>query len=1096
MDTQQKFDTTFTVFVVSRADHAALSALSDFSKDLAELRAFAIVTPEDNDQRGKDVATRLCEGYSLLETQLFSWLTTNRPETSAVRLALVQSNRLARGSSDALNETLRWLQELSNTYAPNVTVKAMRVGAFAEEDITEIKNLFIDGSVLNLVVVPRDSQSHDGIAQPVIATNGDLLKSHIQIELATLFGLWPEMRSAIVDELLKVPGTSNQVWLQFVSSRALILECPPLPIAKVIDSDGNLATPVDCEPFPNPGERVGALVRAVYPDELRFESTDEPTGLVPRDARGFWREYWSEFGHAIVRLPRLLVKDLQGDLNSLSSSILQEAVGGSNSHIRILFAEDPTSGDLPAIDDAKVEAMIERLIAEDESPRRLSLEGKHWFELIRKSLGLIDGSTVASLDRQRLGQENWLIVEKSVIGPTADAIGDVLAEFGEFVDPDSHGAAPINHQIEDSTTDEKDWSPQATDQDGDVKIESDDGINVEAAKPEIEEPTSVLAEPEIADSAGGSHKTAPSSLGSEAVASNNQVESVPPRSWPTRIRHEILESKNREPDSVLTGIASEFISEATKARRQANSMIERLRRLPSEFSPREANAISSTIRVALFLGLLVGYFVTGTLTDRRYWLSGEPLTSFTRDFIWTFAATLIVCAAVVGLLVKTSGRWQARVIVAVTFCSVVIAVEWVFFAPIRDFVLEIRPVGRTAVVGALVMASTVAIAVMSYVRNRLSKNRVRRRFAQVLLAMLAVYCVIGITAYLGNSRSPVRELSDQLQLRLAIVGYVLAGSLLFGSAAVFAFVLLREKYRLNVLVDVLRWAERELFESASAERILRRAAIQWVGSAAVLARLAQYPLGRRVHNRHGDSAVATNIDARLMKFAKGFLALTERGQHGLASTLRRLFIRRGWLTTQYLQLVKAFQKEWAFGKGLPEDDGLRVDPETCPVVPMWSEVVDGEARGSRWVFMQSVFAGTFDESLLVRSGDIKLEEAYRTILSDASSHTIGNRVETDAVTFLGRLIPPNGSKMLDGGLVNTVFAGNDPKQRMKTHLWWPEDLLAFERTNANALALSSVRPSEVLTSDRVSSTVRLFGACVSVSEMFLTTEASRQENAG
>jgi hypothetical protein len=67
------------------------------------------------------------------------------------------------------------------------------------------------------------------------------------------------------------------------------------------------------------------------------------------------------------------VKDLQGDLNSLSSTILQDALGGTSSHIRILFADDSSSEDAPTIDDATIAALIERLTAEDDSPRRLSL---------------------------------------------------------------------------------------------------------------------------------------------------------------------------------------------------------------------------------------------------------------------------------------------------------------------------------------------------------------------------------------------------------------------------------------------------------------------------------------------------------------------------------------------------------------------------------------------------------------------------------------------------------------------------------------------------------------------------------------------------
>jgi hypothetical protein len=1095
VNSPRDLEAVFTVFVVSRLDNSAFGAVSDLGQDLEGLRSFAVVAPEDNDRRQTDVVTRLCEGRTSKEEQLFAWLTKKRPDTSAIRLAIVQSDRLASESKDSLNATQRWLKSLANTYAPSVPVKSIRVGAFAEGNFAEAKTLFVDGSAANLVVVPRDSQSHNGIAQPVKASDGVLLKSHIQIELATLFGLWQEMQSAIADELSKISGGINQVWLQFVSSRALILECPALPIASVVDGDGNLAVPVDCEAFPNPTERIRALVRSVYPEELRFESTEEPTGLVSTDARTFLRQYLSEFGLAIVRLPGLLLKDLQGELNSLSSTILQDAVGGASSHIRILFADDSSSEGAPPLDDATIAALIERLTAEEDSPRRLSLENRHWSDMVRKSLGLIDGSTAVTPERQQLGQENWLVVEKRAIGPIADSLGDVLSEFREFVDPDSQSKSPTHALVETADTNALIVTPPS--QSKNVNSEPSalpDGAVDDVLASVGDGPISVLAESEdVLEPSMQESEATPLTLPSGQAPTGNEPGSVLP---PPRGVHRAFEFSppvSREPNSFLAGIASEFVGEARSARRRADEMIERLRRLPLEFLPRDVNAISNTIRVALSLGLLVGYFVTGTFTERRYWLSGEPLTSFSRDFIWTILATLIICVAVVGLLVNTTGRWQARAIIAVTFCSVAVAVIWVFFAPIREFVLRVRPVRNSAIVGGIVLVATVTISLISYFRNRLSKNRIRRRFSQVLIGLLIIYCLVGITAYLGNSRSPIRGLSDQLQLRLAIVGYISAASLLLAGAAVFAFVVLREKYRLNILADVLRWAEGELLASVSAERILRRAAIQWVGSAVVLTRLAQYPLGRKVHNRQEEKSMVFNIDSNLMKFTKAPLALTERGQHGLASTLRKLFIKRGWLTTQYLQLVKAFQKEWAFDRGLTEDDGSRVEPESCPVVPMWGEILDNEVPGKRWVFMQSVFAGKYDESLLVRSGDVKLEEAYRTILSDVSSHKIGDQSNIDAASFLGRLIPANGSKMLDGGLVGTVFAGNDPRQRMVTHVWWPVELLAFESSDVKASALGSVRPSEVLSSDRVSSTVRLFGACVSVSEMFSIDEISNGE---
>lgn len=68
-------------------------------------------------------------------------------------------------------------------------------------------------------------------------------------------------------------------------------------------------------------------------------------------------------------------------------------------------------------------------------------------------------------------------------------------------------------------------------------------------------------------------------------------------------------------------------------------------------------------------------------------------------------------------------------------------------------------------------------------------------------------------------------------------------TLLIVSGLVVAFTIVRERYRLEELSRRLTWAVDELEMSADAERRLRLAAVQWTGTAAVLARLFRYPLG-------------------------------------------------------------------------------------------------------------------------------------------------------------------------------------------------------------------------------------------------------------
>ena len=115
--------------------------------------------------------------------------------------------------------------------------------------------------------------------------------------------------------------------------------------------------------------------------------------------------------------------------------------------------------------------------------------------------------------------------------------------------------------------------------------------------------------------------------------------------------------------------------------------------------------------------------------------------------------------------------------------------------------------------------------------------------------------------------------------------------------------------------------------------------------------------------------------------------------------------------------------------------------------------------------------------------------------SDREAHSINDDKNLDCSSFFDRLVPAE-ARLLDGGLVTTVFSGNDPKQHMKTHIWWPSDLVAFDVGGAATREFITVQESEVLTPDRISSTIRLFGSCVSVSEFFTIDEISASSQVG
>jgi hypothetical protein len=134
--------------------------------------------------------------------------------------------------------------------------------------------------------------------------------------------------------------------------------------------------------------------------------------------------------------------------------------------------------------------------------------------------------------------------------------------------------------------------------------------------------------------------------------------------------------------------------------------------------------------------------------------------------------------------------------------------------------------------------------------------------------------------------------------------------------------------------------------------------------------------------------------------------------------------------------------------------------------------------------MRSVVNGDYDDSLLSIAGEVPLEEAYETIIDDPEAHSIGES-ELIAPTFFTRLLPGN-QLPLPGGLVKTLFAANDDRRYLTASIWWPDELVA----RPQSVQMMNLHRADVLTPDRLTSWIRLFGACVLTSKPFRLSDVT------
>jgi hypothetical protein len=456
--------------------------------------------------------------------------------------------------------------------------------------------------------------------------------------------------------------------------------------------------------------------------------------------------------------------------------------------------------------------------------------------------------------------------------------------------------------------------------------------------------------------------------------------------------------------------------------------------------------------------------------------------------------TVLVFAAVSGIVIRNNEKWQGKVIAAATTLVVLLGLEFVFWNSIWTLVMKVQRFRGGPLAAALLLIAALVVVAISITRNRLSDSKVRKQFASALLVFSWIYVVIGATAAMGSDRSAIwskGKIAGEVWTESRISGLrnvsLAAGlTLLIVSGFVVAFTIVRERYKLEELSRYFIWAVDELETSTDAERRLRLAASQWVGTASVLSRLIRYPLGRGILEPE-DTNTDIGSGLSVLKFDHQNLKLTKRGEQGLTARLRQLFIAKGWLGRQYRQLITKFQEDMAFEQGVSQEETKGMRPESCPSVPTFEEIFNGEARGTRWTFMNSVFNDQYDSVLLETTNEVQLEAAYSTIVDNAESHSVGDS-DLVAPDYFDLLIP-NEPVRLPNGLVTALFAANDNRQLMKPYVWWPEELLPKPTTQQ----VVNFRSSTVLTPEKLTDPIRLLGSCVLLSEAFVLSEVGMGE---
>ena len=420
-------------------------------------------------------------------------------------------------------------------------------------------------------------------------------------------------------------------------------------------------------------------------------------------------------------------------------------------------------------------------------------------------------------------------------------------------------------------------------------------------------------------------------------------------------------------------------------------------------------------------------------------------------------------------------------------CSGILAVEYFAFGPIYEKLIATGINKSTAIVGALVLLGTLVVTWLAITRNIVSSDPIRKRVGRILGIFAWIYVVVGLSSYTAGPVSFINGWEDGTRHRFLIAAQFVGWVCLIIATLVIVSIRVRERNSFGVYTDRFNWAQDNLMHSIDARRHLRAAYTQWLMVSASVARIVWYPLGREASERSAFDGLLSG-DETILKFDLAQVGLSPQGHVALLARLRQMFVRPGWMRTQFNYARELYMSELSFITGDPIEQH---DPIGCVAVPPISNILENNAQGDRFNFAKQMYEGQFDGGLLAAATNNNLDAVYANILTDNRMHEVSKAQNTypTGSDFLVDIVPPSKS-ILPPRLVNILASGGDASTQMKSHLWWPDTSIL----NRPQFPVDHLHKSDVVTLDKLNDSVVLVAVLVEISEAFRGTDVNVVED--
>jgi hypothetical protein len=541
-------------------------------------------------------------------------------------------------------------------------------------------------------------------------------------------------------------------------------------------------------------------------------------------------------------------------------------------------------------------------------------------------------------------------------------------------------------------------------------------------------------------------------------------------------------------DRTLVGrVTRRFDDEFRKSEESTIESLHQLRQLPGLFRSGNVGKVSSSVifAIALALGLVIVSLASQGVFQ-SFW-SFDWMSRRNRDFLWLIFSTLLLVVAIAALFSGGRRTWQGRTMLLASVCTGILAVEFVAFGVVYDDLIASEISRETAIVGALILLGTLVVTWLAITRNILSEDPIRKRVGRLLAIFAWFYVVVGLSSYIAGPVSFINDWEDSTRLRSVIAAQFVGWVCLVVASLVVVSIRVRQSNAFGVYTERFNWAQENLTYSIDARRHLRAAYTQWLMLSASIARIVWYPLGREASERTPFEGLVSG-DETILKFDLAQVGLSQQGHVALLSRLRQMFVKPGWMRTQFNFAKNAYMSETAFVTGNPINQH---DPLGCIAVPPITGILENNVQGDRFGFAQQLCEGQFDNTLLASATNNNLDTVYADILTDQRMHEV-SKAQNDFDTgsdFLVDIVPPVRST-LPPRLINALSSSGDSSTQMSSHLWWPDTSIL----NTPSFSVDHVQKSEVVTLDKLNDSVVLMAILVELSEAFTGSVVNIVEN--